>query len=134
MLRRFNININGKDYIVKMEEIGAPQEPVQIPVSQPVPQSSPKNIPVATLTPKPQEKSQSVKQGEGVVVEAPMPGTILQVMVKVGDRVEIEQSLVILEAMKMENEIVAPKSGTIAAIHVTSGSAIDVGQPMITIV
>lgn len=134
MLRKFNININGKDYIVKMEEIGVPQETAQGAFHQPVAQPAPQAAPVAAPAPQPQAMPQPVVPGQGVVVEAPMPGSILQVLVKVGDRVEENQGLVILEAMKMENEIVAPKAGTVGAIHVTSGSTIDVGQPMITIV
>jgi len=131
MLRKFNININGKDFIVKMEELGAPQ---QEPAAAPAPKPAYQGAPVSAPSPQPQAKPQSDIPKEGIVIEAPMPGSILQVMVKVGDQVEVDQVLVILEAMKMENEIVAPKAGTIAAIHVTSGSSIDVGQPMITIV
>jgi biotin carboxyl carrier protein len=71
--------------------------------------------------------------GEGETMESPMPGNILDVFVKVGDRVVENQPIVILEAMKMENEIVAPKAGTVTAVHVTKGSPIDVGAPIVTI-
>lgn len=115
-----------------MEEIGAPQYTASAPTSQPAPQPAPQAAPAAPGATQPQP--QPVIPGEGVVVEAPMPGSILQVLVQVGDQVVENQGLVILEAMKMENEIVAPKSGTIGAVHVTNGSAIDVGKPIITIV
>lgn len=68
-----------------------------------------------------------------IVLEAPMPCNILEVKVKVGDKVELEQTLVIFEAMKMENELVAPSAGVVSAVHVTANSFVDVGQPIITI-
>ncbi|MBR0577524.1 acetyl-CoA carboxylase biotin carboxyl carrier protein subunit, partial [Proteiniclasticum sp. BAD-10] len=74
-----------------------------------------------------------VPTGEGLTMDAPMPGNILDVQVKVGDVVKENQVMVILEAMKMENEIVAPKAGTVTAVYVTKGSPIDVGAPIVTI-
>ena len=62
-----------------------------------------------------------------------MPGNILSIAVKVGDVVTENQVLLVLEAMKMENNIVAPKAGTVAAIYAEKGSAIDVGQVMVVI-
>lgn len=125
MLRKFRVKINQKEYLVEMEELTpAPQvgsAPVQVaptPVPTPV-------VPTPTPTP--------VSSGEGEAVNAPMPGTILDVMVKVGDRVEVDQPLVILEAMKMENEIVAPKAGVISEVCVNKNDAIDVGGVIVRI-
>ncbi|TQA70475.1 biotin/lipoyl-binding protein, partial [Enterococcus faecalis] len=64
---------------------------------------------------------------------APMPGTVLKVLVNVGDTVSENQPLLILEAMKMENEIVAGKAGTVTGIHVTQGQIVNPGEPLITI-
>jgi len=132
MLRKFKISIDGKEYLVEMEEIGAPQPVTQLVVPQAIPTEQPvvaeQTAPVAT-TPVPAASP----SGNGEVISAPMPGNIIDVLVKVGDVVSVDQCLVILEAMKMENEIVAPIAGTVTEIFVTKGSAIDVGQPMITI-
>jgi pyruvate carboxylase subunit B len=61
----------------------------------------------------------------GGVVRAPMPGLVLDVLVDEGDEVEAEQGLLVLEAMKMENELKAPSGGIVSAIHVESGEAVD---------
>jgi Biotin carboxyl carrier protein len=131
MLRKFKISIDGKEYLVEMEEIGAPQPVAQTAVPQAIPAAQPvvAEQPVSVPTPVPAASP----SGNGEVISAPMPGNIIDVLVKVGDVVSVDQCLVILEAMKMENEIVAPIAGTVTEIFVTKGSAIDVGQPMITI-
>lgn len=64
---------------------------------------------------------------------SPMPGTILKVLVNVGDVVQENQPLLILEAMKMENEIVASTAGTVTGIHVTAGQVVNPGEGLITI-
>jgi biotin carboxyl carrier protein len=129
MLRKFRIKINEKEYIVEMEELGV--QPGPGPIKAPAPVTAPTPVAAPTLTPAP---APSVPENaEGITMEAPMPGTILDLKVKVGDVVDENQVLLILEAMKMENEIVAPKSGTITGIYVTKGAAIDVSTPMITI-
>ena len=64
---------------------------------------------------------------------APMPGTILKILVNPGESVQENQPLMILEAMKMENEIVAGKSGVVAGIHVSTGDMVNPGDALITI-
>ncbi len=129
MLRKFRIKINNKEYLVEMEELtpqGVTQSaPVQsTPSVQSVPTEQAAPAPVAVA---PQGTS------EGIRVEAPMPGNILNVFVKVGDVVKENDPLVILEAMKMENEIVSPINGTITSVAVTKGVAIDVAELIVTI-
>ncbi len=136
MLRKFRIKINEKEYMVEMEELGTAPGPGPIAApsasvaasapSAPAPSASAPSTSVAAPAP-------VAPPGEGLTMEAPMPGNILDVQVKVGDAVSENQVLVILEAMKMENEIVAPKTGTVTAVYVTKGSAIDVGAPIVTI-
>ena len=133
MLRKFKISIDGKEYLVEMEEVGgtpqaAPiQPPVQPVVETPAPQTA---TPAATETP----ASQAAPIAAGAdAMPSPMPGTILKILVNVGDTVEENQPLMILEAMKMENEIVAGKAGTVAGIHVTQGEMVNPGDPLITI-
>lgn len=130
MLRKFRIKINEKEYLVEMEELGV--QPGAGPIAAPAPvAAAPAAAPAApAAAPAPVAAPVS---GEGLTMEAPMPGTILDVKVKVGDVVSENQVLVILEAMKMENEIVAPKSGTVTGVYVTKGAAIDVSTPMVTI-
>ncbi|MFB8725908.1 acetyl-CoA carboxylase biotin carboxyl carrier protein subunit [Enterococcus casseliflavus] len=127
MLRKFKIAIDGQEYLVEMEEIGAPQPtaPAAVPaqpeaVSTPEPEVAPQPAP-ATLP------------ADGEPIHSPMPGTILRLLVNVGDTVQENQSLMILEAMKMENEIVAPKAGTVVAIAVNAGDMVNPGELLITI-
>ena len=69
----------------------------------------------------------------GGEVRAPMPGLVLDVLVDVGDAVEVDQGLLVLEAMKMENELKAPATGTVAAIHAASGDAVEKNELLIEI-
>ena len=71
--------------------------------------------------------------GSGESVNAPMPGTILKVNVTSGQAVKAGQVLVVLEAMKMENEIMAPKDGTVTAVAVQKGASVDTGAPLVFI-
>lgn len=72
------------------------------------------------------------RAGGGAVV-APMPGLVLDVLVEVGDTVDAEQGLLVLEAMKMENELRAPAPGTVTAIQATAGDAVDKNDVLIEI-
>ncbi len=74
-----------------------------------------------------------VAAGSGEAVTAPMPGTILKVNVSNGDTVKEGQVLLVLEAMKMENEILAPKAGTVTQVLATRGSSVDTGAPLVYI-
>lgn len=126
MLRKFKVTINNKSYDVEMEEMGAPQQSLDTSSAPQVTNMSSSSEVATSPT--------SINSGEGEAVAAPMPGTIIDIRVKVGDQVVKNQVLLVLEAMKMENEIVATKNGTVTALHVLKGEAIDVGNPMITIV
>jgi acetyl-CoA carboxylase biotin carboxyl carrier protein len=66
-------------------------------------------------------------------VAAHITGTVWKVQVQVGDRVEIEHTLVILESMKMEMPVEAPQAGTVTAVHVQEGQAVEEGEPLVTI-
>ncbi|MEE4241796.1 MAG: biotin/lipoyl-containing protein [Desulfopila sp.] len=70
---------------------------------------------------------------EGTEVEAPTPGNIVKVMVDVGDQVQKDATLVIMEAMKMESEVKAPQAGKIVAVHVTAGETVQTSEPLVTI-
>ena len=117
--------------MVEMEELGvAPGAgPISAAVAAPV-SAAPAAPAAPVAAPAPVAV---VPSGEGLTMDSPMPGNILDVRVKVGDQVKENQVIVILEAMKMENEIVAPQDGVITALYVTKGSPIDVGAPIVTI-
>ena len=123
MLRKFKIAIDGKEYLVEMEEIGGVQQPVQAPVAAapaaPAEQAAPAAAPVSAAS--------------GDAMTSPMPGTILRVLVNIGDEVKENQPLMILEAMKMENEVVANHAGKVAGIHVNQGQVVNAGDALITI-
>lgn len=113
-MRKFNVNVNGKDYIVEVEEVAAgarTEAPVQ-PAAKKV-EEAPKAAPV--------------KAAGNVKVEAPMNGTILDVKVSAGQQVKSGDVLCILEAMKMENEIVAPQDGTVTSV-VAKGATVNAGD------
>ena len=117
-MKRFNITVNGKAYDVAVEEVtggapvaAAPAAPVQAAASASTAVSAP-SAPAPAVT-------------GGTSVNAPMPGTILDVKVNVGDTVSEGQVLMILEAMKMENDIVAPVAGKVASINVKKGDSVN---------
>ena len=121
-MRQFKITVNGKVYDVQVEENGAPTSaPVAAPVA-----SAPVATPTAASAP-------AAAAGDGTAVEAPMPGTILKILVSNGQSVKSGDAVVVLEAMKMENEITAPCDGTISAVCVNQGDSVDAGKVLVTI-
>ena len=116
-MRNFLIHVNGTKYEVAVEEIDA--KTVQnAPEANKAAQSAPEAAPAA---------------GAGERVTAPMPGNILSVSVKAGDMVKEGQQLMILEAMKMENEILAPCAGKVTSVAVGKGSTVESGSLLCTI-
>ncbi len=137
-MKKYRITVNGKAYEVEVEDLGGSSvvsAPVQKTVQTAPVQPKPVTKPVQN-TPKPEPKKteapKAVPQG-AETVEAPMPGTILDIRVNEGDTVEAGQVLLILEAMKMENEIVAPRAGKIAAINTSNGASVNAGDPLISL-
>lgn len=128
-MRKFMINVNGNSYEVEVEEIkdGA----VTAPVAQPSPRvvaPAPAPKPAAAPAPAPKPAAAPAVPAGANTVTAPMPGTILSINVKTGDAVKKGQVLCILEAMKMENEIMAGTDGTIASVAVGQGDSVSTGQ------
>ena len=118
-MKNLKITVNGITYDVQVEEVGESAAPAAAaPASAPAPKAAPKAAP-------------AVSGGEPVA--APMPGTILSVSVTAGQSVKSGDVLLVLEAMKMENEIKAPKDGTVASVNVAKGESVDTGATLVTI-
>ena len=129
---KYKVTLNGKTYEVEVEagkailldeyEALAPAAPAAAPVQ---------TAPAAAAPGAPAPAAVSLAAGE--TVESPMPGNILSVNVKQGDQVKEGQVLAILEAMKMENEIPAPKDGTIVQVVTSKGAVVETGSPLFVI-
>jgi len=114
--KTYHITLNGKVYEVEIEEVKKGEKP------QPTIQEK-----------APQPKKEVQVAGSGEAIDAPMPGTIVNIMVSNGDRVKKGQVIAILEAMKMENEIMASSDGTVKSVDVSKGASVSAGDALITI-
>ena len=122
-MKRFNITVNGKAYDVAVEEITDGSAPVQ--AAAPSATAAPA-APAPAAAPVP-------AAGEGTKVTAPMPGNILDVKVNTGDTVTKGQVLMVLEAMKMENDIVAPCDGKVTSVVAKKGDTVNASDTLATI-
>lgn len=131
-----NVTVNGTDYKVELADaVPAPAQQAVRPAPQTVSTGAPAVTPQATA-PAPQAAqtaTASAPQGKGEVVTAPLPGVILDIKVKVGDAVKAGQTVAVLEAMKMENEIESTASGTVTAVNAGKGDSVLEGAAIITI-
>lgn len=117
-MKNYRITVNGNVYDVEVEELGAS---ASAPVS-----AAPAQTPKAAV----KKAAAPVAAGtEGAVkINAPMPGKILSIKAKAGQAVKRGEVVMILEAMKMENEIVAPQDGVIASVNVSEGASVEAGS------
>mgnify|MGYP000362079502 FL=1 len=126
---KYKVTLNNRVYEVEVEmgqamlideyDAVAPAAPAA-PTAVPAAPAAPAAVPAAALA-------------SGEVVKAPMPGNILKINVAPGQKVEEGDVLIVLEAMKMENEIVATKSGTVAQVAVSKGAVVETGTPLVVI-
>ncbi len=132
-MRKFRVQVNGNMYEVEVEEIGgAPAGPQPAPVVRATSPTPP--APPAVPAPAPKAAPAPVApSGNGSGVAAPMPGTITDVRVKVGDRVEPRTVVMMLEAMKMENEIFAGRAGVVSQIAVDKGASVNTGDLLVSV-
>ncbi len=129
-MKQLKITVNGKAYDVTVEEMGGASAPVAAPTPTAAPVAA---APAPAATPAPAVAPAPATAGEGTPINAPMNGNILDVRVTPGQGVKTGDVLVILEAMKMENEIVAPADGIITAVMVNKGETVDTGKTLVTI-
>ena len=130
-MKKYNITVNGTTYEVFVEEAdGTVSAPVYAPVvSAPVAASTP--APAAPIAPKPTPAPAAPAastSGGATKVTSPMPGTILEVKVSVGQTVKKGDVICVLEAMKMENDIPAPQDGVVASVNIQKGSSVNAGD------
>ncbi|WP_026895615.1 biotin/lipoyl-containing protein [Clostridiisalibacter paucivorans] len=129
-MKEYRITVNGNTYDVEVEEVGASQSNREV-VQKATPRADFKPSPTKTPAKKKAPSPAPTKGGEGVT--APMPGVIVDIKVNEGDMVQSGDVLLILEAMKMENEIVAPKGGKVTSINTTKGASVNSGDMLISI-
>lgn len=129
-MKHYRITVNGKSYDVVVEDLG---RPAHAPAgAQQAPAAGAQTA--ASAAPAPAAQATAPSAGAGgatITVKAPMPGTVLSYKVVVGQKVKRGDVLLLLEAMKMENEIVAPQDGTVAAIRVAASTAVNTGDPLV---
>ncbi len=131
---KYEVMLKGKKYEVEVEEteatvVSVVDAPAQ--VSTPVAAPTPAAAPAPEATPAPAAPAQV--SGDGEKVLAPMPGTILGVKVNVGDAVKAGDVVIVLEAMKMENDIVAPCDGTVKQVLVQKTSTVNTDDVLVVI-
>ena len=121
-MKKYNVTVNGTAYEITLEVADAAEIKATAPAAAPAAAPAPAAVAAPTAAP-----------ANGETVTAPMPGTILAVNVQNGAAVKKGDVLMVLEAMKMENEIVAPADGTVASVNVTKGSSVETGAVLCVI-
>lgn len=124
-MKNYRITVNGTAYDVAVEELGAGSVPAAAPAAAPVA--------AAPAAPAPAAAPAASGSAGSITVDSPMPGKILSVKASVGAAVKKGDVILVLEAMKMENEVVAPEDGTVASINVSAGDAVEAGDTLATL-
>ncbi len=126
-MKTFRVKVNGKEYEVEIEEVGKTTEQTASGKSQQnaAPQASQSAI---ASTPKTTVTTQNPANGE---ISAPMPGTILRLTCTNGQTVKRGDTILVLEAMKMENEIQTPADGKVESINVSEGQSVNAGDILV---
>ena len=127
-MKTYNITVNGVAYSVTVEEVANGAAPAAAPVaSAPVAAPAPKAAPAPAAAPK------ASGAAGATAVKAPMPGNIMKVNCKAGASVKKGDVLIVLEAMKMENDICAPQDGVVASVEVAQGATVETDALLVTL-
>lgn len=132
-MKTYNITVNGVTYTVEVEEVGATAAaPAAVAAPAAAPVAAPAAAPAAAPKAAPAAPKASGVAG-AVSVKAPMPGNIMKVNCKVGASVKKGEVLIVLEAMKMENDICAPADGVVASVEVAQGATVETDALLVTL-
>ena len=124
-MKNYRVTVNGVAYDVTVEEISAGTAPVATP--------APAAAPAPVAAPAPKAAPAPAGNAGANAVKAPMPGTVVKINVKVGDAVKKGDVLCVLEAMKMENDIMAPADGVVASVETSQGASVATDAVLVTI-
>lgn len=131
-MKYYNIKVNGKNYQVEVEEVAAAAQ-VATPAAV-IPSPAAAQAPAVAAAPAAENTVETAAAPAGATpVRAPMPGTVLNVKVEVGQKLEANTVLCILEAMKMENEIIFPGTGTLVQVAVSNGKTVNAGDLLFSV-
>ncbi len=134
MSKRYRVTVDGTSYDVTVEDLGGAPAPVSAPAPAAAAPAPVAAAPAPAPAPAPASAPAPAPSAEGgTVIEAPMPGKILRVSVSVGTAVKAGDVLLILEAMKMENEISAPSAGTVKEIRAREGDSVNSGDALVVL-
>ncbi|MBQ1230685.1 MAG: acetyl-CoA carboxylase biotin carboxyl carrier protein subunit [Clostridia bacterium] len=134
-MKNYRVTVNGIPYDVVVEELdacaapAAPVAPVAAPAAAPAAPAAPVAPKAAPAAPKAAPKGNA----GAIAIKAPMPGTLIKVNVKAGDSVKKGDVLCVLEAMKMENDILAPEDGVVATVEATQGASVATDAVLVTL-
>ena len=123
---KYRVTLNNRVYEVEVEE-GSAVLLNEYEAASPAPAA------VSAPAPKQESAPAPAPSGDGNAVKAPMPGNILKISVTVGQTVSEGETLLVLEAMKMENEVTADRSGTVTGIIAAKGQTVETGDPLVVI-
>ena len=133
---KYTATLNGKQYEVELERIDA-YEPMprygEAPAAAPAPVAAPAAPAPAPAPAAPAPAPAAAPATGATTVEAPMPGKILNIKVSAGQAVKFGETVIVMEAMKMETEIVAPADGTVSKILVKAGDSVDTGAALVAL-
>src|SRR5450756_927232 len=139
-MKKYRITVNGKTFDVDVEEVGAQKpghSPVSIPAAvapAPSPVPAPRTVPAQAPAASPATPIPAAPAGGAIAMKSPLPGKILKVMATPGSSWKKGDTLLIIEAMKMENEILAPRDCTVEEVAVESNQTVKTGDLLLTLI
>ncbi len=131
-MKTYNVTVNGVTYTVNVEEVGVAYT-APVAASAPVVAPAPASAPAPAAAPVAAPAGAKSGTAGSVSVKAPMPGSVIKINCKVGDSVKKGDVLVVLEAMKMENDICAPADGVVASVEANQGATVETDALLVTL-